>query len=60
MSEAPNAKRAFGVDLAMNCATTNVFFVNERRSNRNGISLLFPKMQCNGRARWKAVFRQSG
>ena len=23
MSEAPNAKRAFGVDLAMNCATTN-------------------------------------
>ena len=23
MSKAPNAKSAFGVDLAMNCATTN-------------------------------------
>ena len=25
MLEATNAKRAFGVDLAMNCATTNAF-----------------------------------
>ena len=37
MSEAPNAKRAFGVDLAMNCATTNACFDNNRTIIQNGI-----------------------
>ncbi len=36
MSEVTNAKRAFGVDLAMNCATTNAFFINEKLLFRNG------------------------
>ena len=31
---------AFGVDLAMNCAITNAFFVNGKLFFRNGITIL--------------------